>query len=123
MFSVGTLAALVALGLIIWFWSESLRSRELVLRACAEVCRQMDFQLLDQTVSVWKLGIGRDDTGRLRVRRYYVFEFSFDGVERHRGHAVLLGRSLEYVEMKHPDGSVIQGPRGREKKASGRLEA
>ena len=123
MFSVATLAAIAALGVGIWFWSESLRSREQALRTCADVCRQMDVQLLDQTVAVWKLGIGRDGNGRLRVRRYYLFEFSIDGVERHRGHAVLLGRSLEYVEMEHPDGSIIQGPRVRANKQAGRLEA
>ena len=47
------------------------------------------------------LGMAADDYG---------FEFSIDGVERYRGHAVLLGRVLEVVQMQHPDGAVIQGP-------------
>lgn len=110
MLSVGTLITLAAMGVVVWYWSDSLRTREQALRICADACRQMNVQLLDQTVAVRKLGIGRDGGGRLRLRRDYGFEFSIDGVERYPGHAVLLGRYLEVVQMQHPDGAVIQGP-------------
>ena len=110
MLSVSTLIALAAVGVVMWYWSDSLRTREQALRICADACQQMNVQLLDQTVAVRKLSIGRDVGGRLRLRRDYGFEFSIDGAERFRGHAVLLGRSLEVVQMQHPDGAVIQGP-------------
>ncbi len=110
MLSVSSLIVLIAIGVVIWYWSESLRSREQALRICADACRQMNVQLLDQTVAVRRLGIGRDGGGRIRLRRDYGFEFSIDGVERYRGHVVLLGRFLEYLQMQHPDGAVIQGP-------------
>ena len=110
MLSVSTLIALAVIGLVVWYWSDSLGTRERALRICAEACRQIDVQLLDQTVAVRKLGIGRDGSGRFRLRRDYAFEFSIDGIERYRGHAVLLGRFLEYVQLQHPDGPVIQGP-------------
>lgn len=105
-----TLLAIFALGAVLWFWSESLRARERALRVCAGACRQLDVQLLDQTVAVYKLGLGRDGQGRLRLRRYYGFEFSTDGANRYRGHAVWLGRALELLQMDHPDGPLIQGP-------------
>ena len=110
MLSVSTLIALAAIGVAMWYWSNSLRTREQALRICADACRQMNVQLLDQTVAVRRLGIGRDGGGRIRLRRDYGFEFSIDGVERYRGHVVLLGRFLEYLQMQHPDGAVIQGP-------------
>ena len=110
MLSVSSLIALVAMGVVMWFWSDSLRSREQALRICADACRQMNVQLLDQTVAVRRLGIGRGGGGRIRLRRDYGFEFSIDGVERYRGHVVLLGRFLEYLQMQHPEGAVIQGP-------------
>ena len=107
-----TLLAIFALGAVIWFWSDSLRAREQALRACAAACRQINVQLLDQTVAAYRLGVGRDGRGRLRLRRFYGFEFSTNGADRYRGHAVLLGRILELLQMDHPDGPIIQGPMG-----------
>ena len=105
-----TLLAILAVGAVYWFWSDSLRAREQALRVCAGACRQLDVQLLDQTVAVYRLGVGRDGHGRLRLRRFYGFEFSTDGADRYPGHAVILGQVLELLQMDHPDGPVIQGP-------------
>lgn len=110
MLSVNTLLALFFVGVLAWFWSDSLRARERALRVCSGACRQVDVQLLDQTVAVSRLSLGRDPAGRVRVRRFYTFEFSTNGAQRFRGYAVLLGRIVEYVHMDHPDGPVIQGP-------------
>ena len=110
MLSVSTLAALAAIGVIFWYWSDSLRTREQALRVCADACRQMGVQLLDQTVVVRRLRLGRDAGGRVRLRRHYGFEFSIDGGDRFRGQAVMVGRFLVYLEMDHPEGPVIQGP-------------
>ena len=107
-----TLLTVFALGVVVWFWSDSLRAREQALRVCAAACRQTDVQLLDQTVAVYRLGVGRDGRGRLRLRRFYGFEFSMDGADRYRGHAVLLGHALELLQMDHPHGPIIQGPVG-----------
>ena len=122
MLSVSTLIALAAVGVVMWYWSDSLRTREHALRICAEACREMNVQFLDQTVAVRKLSIGRDGGGHLRLRRDYGFEFSIDGVERYRGHAVLLGRFLEHLQMQHPDGAVIQGP-GADRMTRGESDA
>ncbi len=100
------LAILIALGLA-WFWSDSLKARERALQICANACLQMDVQLLDETVAVARLGMGRNGDGRLALRRYYVFEFSIDGTRRWRGRAVLLGRAVEMVQLDHPDGTTI----------------
>jgi hypothetical protein len=104
------LAAIFAVGAVIWFWSDSLRAREQALRVCGAACRQLEVQFLDQTVAVYKLGLARDPRGRLRLRRFYGFEFSIDGVDRYRGQAVLLGHALELLQMDHPDGPLYQGP-------------
>ena len=109
MLSVSTLMALAAIGVVFWYWSDSLRTREQALRVCAGACRQMGVQLLDQTVVVRRLRLGRDAGGHVRLRRHYGFEFSIDGIDRYRGHAVMLGRFLVHLEMDHPDGPVIQG--------------
>ncbi len=102
------LIALAVLALLLWFWVDSMHAREEALRRCAILCREMDVQLLDQTVRVARLRLARDDRGRIHVRRFYVYEFSTDGVNRWHGIAILLGQRLEHLHMEHPHGPIIQ---------------
>lgn len=104
------LIALAVLALLLWFWVDSMHAREEALRRCTILCREMDVQLLDQTVRMVRLRLARDDRGRIRVRRFYVYDFSTDGANRWHGIAILLGQRLEYLHMEHPDGPIIQDP-------------
>ncbi|MCP4043918.1 MAG: DUF3301 domain-containing protein [Gammaproteobacteria bacterium] len=92
---------------LLWFWNDSLQARELALKICANACRQNGVQLLDQTVALVRMGMGRNPRGVLQVRRFYGFEFSTDGDQRWPGRAVLLGRSVEYLHLELPDGTTI----------------
>lgn len=102
-----TLWALLIIALAFWFWSDSLRARERVLRACRLACQQLEVQLLDQTVALSKLRLGRNSQGRWHLRRLYAFEFSTDGVQRYQGRAALHGKVMQYVHLDHPDGSTF----------------
>ena len=102
-----TVGVLFALGLALGFWSDSLAARERVLRAAHLTCAQFQVQLLDQTVALAKLRLGRDVQGRWHLRRLYAFEFSTDGILRFNGQAALLGKVVDYVHLDHPDGSTF----------------
>ncbi len=102
------LLATLAVG---WAWMEALRARETALAACARACRQIDAQLLDETVALQALWFARDGSGQMRWRRRYGFEFSLDGVGRHRGEVILLGRRVLSLWLDHPDGSLYLPPR------------
>ena len=65
-----------------FFWIDSLRARERALAAGRGACERYDVQLLDETVQFAQLRLGRDDEGRLRLRRTYTFEFSDTGNNR-----------------------------------------
>ncbi len=106
---MGTLLSLLMLGLLVWFWVDSLRAREAALRRCNALCRELDVQLLDQTVRLARLRPARDGSGRLRWRRRYIFEFSVEGHERYPGEIVLLGTVVESMRMDHPAGPIVQG--------------
>jgi len=95
---------------LVWFWVDSLRAREQILRYCTKVCEEMNVQLLDQTVSLSRLGLARDQQGRIHLYRCYAFEFSADGSDRRVGSAILLGSHVELVRMEHPDGTMIVEP-------------
>ena len=106
------IAILVLFGAV-WLWMNSLRARERVLFACRKSCQEMELQLLDQTVQLASMRLGRNEQGRVSIRRFYGFEFSTDGVGRNSGGAAMLGLDIEYIELDHPDGLTIIEPRDR----------
>ncbi len=77
-----------------WFWWSGLQTRELAIRAARGVCKQAGVQLLDETVALKHLGLGRDDDLRMRVRREYFFEYSNTGDNRLPGYVYLLGAQV-----------------------------
>jgi hypothetical protein len=95
-------------GVLIWYVNDSLRCREHVLRAARNACAELHVQFLDQSVVQTRLGWGRDDTGRLRLRREYRFDFSLDGSDRHAGRVTCLGRRITGLSMEHPHGRLVQ---------------
>ena len=97
---------LLALGLLAWFWADSLRAREHALRVCRKACAQIDAQLLDETVALRRLSIARNTQGYAVWRRTYNFEYSLDGTERLRGSVVLRGRAVETVAIRSPEGGT-----------------
>ena len=98
---------LLALGFMVWFWQSNLRYREFAIMQCKRICKEMQLQLLDQTVTLAALSLARNYRGKLRPRRKYNFEVSNDGVTRHRGIIILLGFQVIHAEFNLPDGTVI----------------
>ncbi len=81
---------------------EALRVRELALQAARRACQQDGVQLLDQTVSMRKISLSRDDEGRWRIWRQYHFEYSIDGMEREQGNVIMLGKRMQALVMADP---------------------
>ena len=97
MWELAALAAVVAAAAL---WADSLRAREHAVAAGRDACSRYGVQLLDETVAFARLGLGRDDGGRLRLRRTYVFEFSDTGDNRRQGAIVMLGAQLEDLRLE-----------------------
>ena len=76
---------------------QSMRVRELALVAARRACRDAGVQLLDETVSIQRLSASRDQRGRWHLWRQYRFEYSVEGLERERGHIIMLGNRLQAV--------------------------
>lgn len=110
---------LVAILAAVALWAASLRARERALGATHKACRELDVQLLDETVALEGLWVGRDPRGRLRLRRRYAFEFTPDGLRRHSGRAELVGAYLRALHFRFPDGTTILGPEGRRDRPDG----
>ncbi len=93
-------AAIVLIAAGIFFWLDSLRARERALHAGRAACERYALQFLDDTVSVSRVRLGRDDEGQLRIARTYTFEFSDTGNNRRHGAIVMLGGELQDLQLE-----------------------
>lgn len=87
-----TLLMLVAL---VWLWFDSMRARERALASGKRACARDGLMFLDETVECVGLGLARDDSGHVALRRTYGFEFSDTGNNRRSGSIVMLGGEVE----------------------------
>lgn len=100
------LLVLLLFALILLLWRNNLAARERAIEVARRTCREVGVQMLDQTVAINRLGIGRGRRG-LRLRRRYRFEFSTDGSDRHPGRVELLGLTVLSVQLDGPSGLVV----------------
>lgn len=74
--------------------------KETALAATRKYCRQMDVELLDDTVVLRGFWLKRDGSGRLHMWRSFLFEFTSTGEERYSGRIVLLGNRVEDIQLE-----------------------
>ena len=75
-------------------WWFSTVSRETAIRFAREACKRLGVQLLDETVSLNKLRLQRNNRGHMGIARWYTFEFSASGIDRRSGSVKLIGDKL-----------------------------
>jgi hypothetical protein len=109
-----TFTLLLIIGLIVWFWLDSARAREIATGVCETACQQRNVQFLDQTVSLRRLGLRWTERG-VRIRRLFSFEYSEEGERRHCGHITLVGIQIEEFSLGLPaeGGNVVRFPGNR----------
>lgn len=108
---VAEILSLAAFAAVAWLWLDSLKAREIAVRAARNACSADGLLLLDDTVAIANLKPVRDDDGHLKLQRSYGFEYSDTGDNRLKGSVVLLGhrvillnvglRPLPEVRMLH----------------------
>lgn len=100
MLSLSLLAWLTLFAAIfaLWWQSDKVKSRALIL--VQNHCRQLNLQLLDQTMVLRGLWPQRSAAGNLQLRRRYDFEFTSTGATRHKGYLVLLGITVLSMELE-----------------------
>ena len=101
-FEISVLAILATLG---WLWFDSLKARELALRAAREACAADGYLLLDDTVAIASFKPARNEDGRLQLQRSYDFEYSDTGNNRLTGSVVLLGHRVVMLKVGARDGT------------------
>jgi len=87
------------LGLVLWFWQNTLRIRELAVKVARQTCSGQNLQLLDGSVVLHRLSLKRNASGHMAVRRTFLFAYSEDGIQRHTGFVIMLGSQIEQVGL------------------------
>lgn len=96
------LLGLLLLASIGWLWYDSLNVRETAIAATKAACTSEDLLLLDDTVAIQRLSLGRDSDGVMRLRRIYAFEYTNNGNDRSPGSIVLLGDRVLVINLNLP---------------------
>jgi hypothetical protein len=91
------LLLLLLISALIWFWLDSRRAHEFGVGLCRHLCEKHAVILLDETVTLDKLKLRRNASGRIVFERTYRFEYSDDIALRQHGELVIVG--LEPVEI------------------------
>ena len=90
------LLALVA-GCAYWWRAHGMKER--ALNATRRHCREMEVELLDDTVVLKGCWLKRDGARRWHMWRSYLFEFTTTGEQRYSGRIVLLGDRVETIQL------------------------
>jgi len=90
---------LLALAALIWLWLDSLKAREIAMRAARTACAGDGLMLLDDTVAIRAIKPVRDDNGQLTLQRAYDFEFSDTGDNRLKGSVVMIGHRVAILNV------------------------
>lgn len=82
-----------------WLWHDSLTAREIAVSAVKAACTSEDLLLLDDTVAIARVSLGRNGDGAVRLRRSYRFEYSDSGDDRSTGTLVMLGSRVLVINL------------------------
>lgn len=81
-------------------WFNGQRVKEAALQAVRANCLNLEVQMLDEYVALNSIRLKRDKTGKMRLRRTFLFEFSSTGNEHYNGICIMLGRRVESIQME-----------------------
>ena len=102
---MSSLTLLLLIGLLVWFWLQGMKCRDIAIRIARSSCRQQELQLLDGTVALRSLRpyfSSPDDYG---LKRTYTFDYSGDGFSRQTGCVVLYNRRVMSIVLERVQGT------------------
>ncbi|WP_049723948.1 DUF3301 domain-containing protein [Gilvimarinus polysaccharolyticus] len=82
-----------------YYWWRALQSKAIALGSALRHCKEMDVQMLDQSVYLRRLWFKRNNRGALSLWRAFYFEFTSTGEDRYSGRVIMLGRRVDAVQL------------------------
>jgi hypothetical protein len=97
-----SLAILLLIVVIVWFWQANLRSRDIAVQTARGSCKAQGLQLLDGTVSIKSIKPYYHNSNDFGIERTYIFEYSGDGFSRQSGCIVMHDATVQTVVLESP---------------------
>lgn len=97
---MNALTLLLLIGLLVYFWLASLKSRDIAIQTARGSCRQQGLQLLDGTVSLRNIRPYYRNSHDLGLQRTYVFDYSGDGISRQTGCVIMQNNRVMTVVLE-----------------------
>ena len=91
---------LTFLGLAGMHWWHGQKVKEIALQAARNHCKEIDIQLLDQSIYLRGFWLKRDDSGKVRIWRSYLFDFTATGDDRAQGRVTMLGKKVTGIALE-----------------------
>jgi len=88
----------LAMAMLFWWHNKGIKDKAVLISK--RYCDEGGVQMLDGSVWLRALWFKRDAQGHVRFWRKYVFEFSSTGERRYHGELVMLGETVELVDME-----------------------
>ena len=104
---LSTLIWIICVALVLLVWRDSMRAREVAIATCRKVCASYQVQLLDDTVSLSRMGLTMGPGQTPRIRRTYEFDLSENGANRRSGTITLVGATVETFYIPVADDSLL----------------
>lgn len=93
------LLLLLLLVLLVLFWQKNMAAREAAATAARDTCQHQSLQLLDGSVSLQRMALARDDSGRPVLKRVFQFSYSPEGASRQTGFVIMQGDKIENIGL------------------------
>jgi hypothetical protein len=81
------------------YWRHAQQVKEAAFSAARRHCRLCEVQMLDDYVALSRCSLKRDKTGKFRLLRHFIFEFSSTGEDRYQGVCIMKGTDVVAIEM------------------------
>jgi len=82
------------------YWFNAQQVKEIALKAVRANCLSLEVQMLDEYVALNSVRVKMDQSGKIRMQRIFLFEFSSTGNERYNGVCIMLGQRVEAIRME-----------------------
>lgn len=100
-----TILLLISLAVVVWFWQDTMKAKDIATKAGRDYCKEKSLQLLDGTVAVhsWRLTFDKKIV-IMRMFRMSVYQQSED----RRFVVPIYMRNHEVITIGHDDKKVIR---------------
>lgn len=103
MLNIQSLILCVLLSVAVSFFLRHRRISELAEKIARDYCRKQQVLFLDDTVQCYKMRWKKNEAGRWRFYRLFLFEYSSDEVERGYGAMAFVTDQLQQIQFVESD--------------------